>query len=474
MTLSAADWGALAGAIAGEVIGPGSPGYDVARRPAIARFHDVRPQAVVRCRTSEDVAEVISLARRSESDVAVRSGGHCFAGRSSTTGIVIDTSQMSAVSVAGGVATVGAGARLGVVGDALAGHGLAIPAGCGDDVGIAGLTLGGGLGILGRRHGLTCDSLLAARVALASGQVVDCDEGHEPELFWALRGAGGGNFGVVTSLTFRTLPAPAATIFRLAWPAPQAGRVIAAWQSWAPAAPGELAASLLLIAPADPSQPVTVTVAGAMVGSQADAELLLGELAARMGSDPAAASLSQLPYRAAKRHLTRTLPGIDLDPAPDSYIKSEFFAQPLPEQTITELVGLFEDGRTAGESRELDFTPWGGAYNRLPPHATAFAHRDALFLVKHALAVDTEVEAAQRAAARRWLTRSWQTVHRFGTGGVYPNFPDPELTDSARAYHGSNLGRLLRVKARYDPAGFFRFPQSLRPRQATTPAPSHQ
>jgi hypothetical protein len=189
------DWVALQGAIAGEVVRPGSPGYERARKPAIARFHDSRPEAVVFCASAGDVSEAIVAARRFGLAAVARSGGHCFAGTSSTAGMVIDVTPMRSVSVAGGVATTGAGARLGAVYEALDGEGLTIPAGCGPDVGIAGLTLGGGLGILGRRYGLTCDGLLAARVVRADGRVIECDGDHASDLFWALRGAGTGTFG---------------------------------------------------------------------------------------------------------------------------------------------------------------------------------------------------------------------------------------------------------------------------------------
>src|SRR6266540_5709486 len=287
MTPSAPDWDALRGTIAGEVILPGSPDYELARKPAIARFHDARPRAVVRCKTPEDVAATIALARRSGLPTAARSGGHCFAGRSSTSGVVIDVTPMRVVSVSDGVATVGAGARLGEVYDTLDEQDLTIPAGCGPDVGIAGLTLGGGLGILGRRYGLTCDHLLAAQVVLADGRVVVCDDHRDQELFWALRGAGGGNFGVVTSLSFSTVPAPAATSFHLVWPHTQAVAVIQAWQAWAPAGPDELAASLLLTASGDIDRPPVVNVFGAMLGGESDAVDLLDELVARAGTDPA-------------------------------------------------------------------------------------------------------------------------------------------------------------------------------------------
>jgi len=211
------DLAALAAAIEGNVITPGSPGYEAVRKPAMVRFENIRPAAIVLAATQADVAEAIAFARHFGLEIATRSGGHSVAGRSSTKGLLIDVTPMHSVSVAGGVATVGAGNRLGALYDALEEHGVTIPAGCGSSVGIAGLTLGGGIGMLGRKYGLTSDRLLGAEVVLADGRIVRCDEDAEEELFWALRGAGGGNFGVVTSLVFRTVPAPPTTVFHLAW-----------------------------------------------------------------------------------------------------------------------------------------------------------------------------------------------------------------------------------------------------------------
>jgi FAD/FMN-containing dehydrogenase len=290
MTHAAPDWGALQSAIAGNVVLPGSSDYESVRKPAIFLFQDVRPKAVVLCRTPTDVSETISFAIRYRLPTATRSGEHCFAGHPSTHGIVIDVSPMRSVSVSGGVATVGAGARLGDVYDSLDEHGLTIPAGCGPSVGIAGLTLGGGLGILGRKYGLTSDQLLTAQVVLADGRVVECDEHQDGELFWALRGAGGGNFGVVTSLTFNTIPSPDCTAFHLLWPHSGAAALIDAWQSWAPAAPDELAASLLMVASGDVDQPPLVNLFGAMIGTESDTEELLNVLVARVGTDPISAS----------------------------------------------------------------------------------------------------------------------------------------------------------------------------------------
>jgi FAD/FMN-containing dehydrogenase len=428
------------------VLRPGSPAYEQARKPAIARFHDVRPQAVARCETAGDVAETIAFARREGLPAVPRSGGHCFAGRSSTEGIVIDVSPMRAVFVSGGLATVGAGARLGEVYDSLDEHGLTIAAGCGPEVGIAGLTLGGGLGILGRTHGLTSDQLRMAQVVLADGRVIECDEQHDAELFWALRGAGGGNFGVVTSLVFRTLPAPEATSFHLAWPHTNAAAVVEAWQRWAPAARDELAASVLV-------KGGEAHLIGAMLGGESETVALLEEHVSRAGADPASASYRHASYRESKRQLAeigdKTGEGHE-DWHPFS--KSEFFRRPLPADAVATLVKHFYEDRPAGQSRELDFTPWGGAYNRVAADATAFAHRNELFLLKHAVVVDP---GAEREEARRWLARSWELVHPWGSGGVYPNFPDPDFEDWSEAYHGRNRERLLRVRASYDPDGFF-------------------
>jgi FAD/FMN-containing dehydrogenase len=367
------------------------------------------------------------------------------------------------------VATVGAGVRLGELYDTLAEHGLTIPAGCGPSVGIAGLTLGGGLGILGRKHGLTCDHLLGAQVVLADGRVVECDEHHDGELFWALRGAGGGHFGVVTSLVFRTLPAPAATVFQLTWPPAAAAAVVQAWQAWAPDAPDELDATLRLTADGDGERPPGVEVVGIVLDGEADAAELLGDLVGRVGVDPVAESRRHLPHRAAKRYLEglgsvedRERSGPEQPPQPSHlYTKSEFFRRPLAGGTVAALIEHLTQGLAAGQSREVDFLPWAGAYNRVPADATAFAHRSERFLVQHLVMIGADAAPAERGAARDWLARSWELVHPWGSGGVYPNFPDPDLQDWANAYHGTNYDRLRRVKAAYDPGRFFGFHQSL-------------
>ena len=295
--------------------------------------------------TDADVGNVIGFAKRFGLRTAVRSGGHCFAGRSSTDGVVIDVSPMRSVTVTDGAVTVGAGTRLGELYDALDRHGLTIAAGCGPTVGIAGLTLGGGLGILGRRYGLTCDQLRGARVVLADGRVVECDERRDEDLFWALRGAGGGTLGVVTSLDFATVPAPPGTGFHLVWPHSAAAAVIEAWQEWAPDAPDELAASLLVKAGSDADRPPVVNVFGAMLGAESTVDLL-DELVARAGQDPDVGRscvrvlprYQAIPGRPRRSDGWRRASRLATSQPGPVYSKSEFFRRPLPTGTIAALV----------------------------------------------------------------------------------------------------------------------------------------
>src|SRR5690242_11361978 len=303
------------------------------RDSAWAQFEGIAAEAVVPCTTAADVADAIMHARREGAELAARSGGHCFAGRSSTHGILIDLSEMRSVSVSDGLTTIEAGALLGDVYDHLDGHGLTIAAGACPSVGIAGLTLGGGLGILGRKHGLTCDQLVGARVVLADGRVVDCDEQREPDLFWALRGAGGGQFGIVTTFRFRAVPADDLTCFKLSWRYAEAASAIEKWQDWAPDARDELAASLLLTAGSDLAEPA-VTIFGAMLVTEAEAVETLDRAIVRLGADPVSTTIEQLPHRAAKTFLAEHPPGTEgsdsmMTGSPQMFAKSEFFRRPL-------------------------------------------------------------------------------------------------------------------------------------------------
>jgi FAD/FMN-containing dehydrogenase len=298
--------------------------------------------------------------------------------------------------------------------------------------------------------------------------VIDCDEHHEPDLFWALRGAGTGHFGVVTSLVFRPIPVPTvATTFHLEWPFADAASVAQAWMVWSPPAPEALSASMVVAATAEPEEAPTVEVFGTMLGAVSEARHQLESLTARLGSDPSSTFVEEMGYEDTLRYWAARA-GERLEtpraaPATRSIhaVKSEYFARPLPTEAIAAVLEGLAADRSRGQARELDFSPWGGAYVRIEPEATAFVHRDAAFWVKHGVDVPTDATANQQTVARDWVAASWASLQPWGTGDVFPNFADADLEDWGHAYYGSNYGRLVELKARYDPDNVFRFSQSL-------------
>jgi FAD/FMN-containing dehydrogenase len=429
----------------GELFTADSSGYDAIRRPVNLAYRDVRPRLVVLCRSVSDVVGAIAYATATGDRVAPRGGGHCFAGRSSTDGIVLDMSGLDGISVADdAVATIGAGGRLGQVYAALHAYDRTLPAGCGPTVGITGLTLGGGIGLLGRNHGLTCDRLVGAQVVLADGSVVDCDDDHEPDLFWALRGAGGGQFGVVTSLRFDTAPEPITTRIEARWSGDIAlEELVLAWQAWAPDAPDELTVNLTLVS--EPRAPVQATLFGACTRDDGSTRELLHEFIDGTGEAPTIELRSGLPYH----HLKSTFADPRDVPERALRIRSEFFSRSMGPRTLASLLTQLGEPRATGR-REITFTAMGGAYNRVAEDATAFAHRSERFLLEHIAEADDP-----------WVDGSWATAHADGSGRVYPNFPDPALDDWAVAYHAGNYPRLRAVKNAYDPHRLFDFPQAI-------------
>lgn len=471
MTLPQPDWEVLQRRLSGELLLPGAEEYEWARKPFITRFDEIRPQALAYCANARDVGEVLSFARRRGIPVAPRSGGHSLAGYSSTSGIVIDVSPLDFVGLAEGVVNVGAGARTGNVADRLFERGLAIPTGTCPSVGIAGLTLGGGIGILGRAYGLTLDRLVAAQVVLADGSVVDCSVDELADLFWGLRGAGAGNVGVVTSFAFDPLPAPTMTNFHLLWSDADAAAVIAAWQTWSPSGPDELSADLALAAPGDAKAEAAVEVFGAMIATEDETLDVLRELVQRAGVAPHSQDCQELSYAGTCAYQADVSVGYDqVEETPRRgrrlrqgyrFTKSQFFAEPLPPDAIAAFVETFGAQRREGEARSVGFAPWGGAYNRPPPQATAFAHRDQLFSIEHLVVVDPSASETAKTAAREWIRSSYDSVHPRASSAVYPCFTDPELEDPGRAYYGQNFQRLIEIKQTYDPDNIFRFEQSI-------------
>lgn len=469
MSEMSAEWDSLASRLVGSLVRADEAEFGSLRRTFTGGLAEVLPQAVVRCAAASDVAEAVKFARAHRLPVAVRSGGHSFADHCATDGLLIDLGLMDSVQPEGDIVTVGPGVRLGTLAQRLRPHGRAVSCGWHPLVGVGGVVLGGGFGVLSRRYGLGCDQLLAAQVVLADGTTVWVDEDREPDLFWALRGAGWAGFGVVTALVLRTFPAQRLTHFVHRWPWSEAAALIDAWQRWAPHAPEYLNMEVA-IQSLDPAADPQVTMFGAALGRTADVRALLEEFITSVDPGQELDELTELsPAAASTRHTYAGRQEMEQPhPAPPPGIrpfmrrmKSEFFNELMPVEAITSLLETFAADRVSGQYRELEFIPWGGAIGKVDPAATAFVHRHDLFQIGHHAIVSNRADDDERLAAHDWVDRSWRCVHPWAAGRVYPNYPDADLADWARAYFGDNLPRLARVRADYDPDDVFRFAQSV-------------
>lgn len=472
MELTSAQIDRLARHVRGEVVRPDQPEYASALKWFIGRLEEVRPAAVVRCADVADVVATLAFVRDAGVPFAVRSGFHSFADYSTSEGLVLDLRRMDEVRLdpAAARVTVGSGTFVGPLATQLAPSGLVVPIGWSEYVGVAGASMGGGFGPLTRYYGLGCDHLRAAEVVLADGRVVRADERAHADLLWALRGAGAGNFGVVTSLVFQAHPAVPGVDFSAWWRVEDAAAVIDAWQRWAPTAPDEINAELVLQSPPDLSQSARVVLFGVAVGCTVDAVRgMLADVAAQAGCTPRAQSLVAVPADVLPVRVTYA--GMRVGHAPMGgrppeitpgvrFVRSDFFNAPMPAAAVDELVDWFTRDRIEGQLRELEFIPWGGAYARVRPDETAFVHRAARFLLEHTV---QSFEPELAPASYAWVTGSRGIVQPFGNGHVYQNYPDRDLTDWAWAYYGDNLPRLQAVKAAYDPENLFSYEQSIPP-----------
>ncbi len=444
----------LRAAVAGRVLAPGDPGYEDARIVADGSV-DARPAAIVQVADAADVAAVIAAARATGLELAVRSGGHGAAGIGTVEGgIVADLRGLTGleIDVAGRTAWAGTGLSAGAMTRALAGHGLAVGFGDTGSVGIGGITLGGGVGYLVRKHGLTIDSLLAAEVVTASGELVTADEDHHPDLFWAIRG-GGGNFGVATRFRFRlhelggvtggllVLPATAATVAGFIAAAEDASDDVSAIVNVLPAPP-------LPFLPAQAHGQVVILASLVHAGRPDDAPAAIAPFRAlatpladmvRPMSYPDIYPPEDASYRPTAVARTLFLDGVDRDAA----------------ATIVERLRQSDAAMRAVQLRVL-----GGAMARVPAEATAFAHRTSRIMANVASFYSGAEDRAARAA---WVDELAGAL-RGRDQGAYVGFIGDEGPERVRAaYPGETWDRLTSIKRRYDPGNVFRRNQNIPP-----------
>jgi FAD/FMN-containing dehydrogenase len=452
------DWAALRARLPGGLVLPGEPGYDTASHAYNTLFDGHRPAAVATCTRPEDVQACVDVAHKARIPIAARSGGHSYAGYCTPDGgLVADLGKLSSVTVhPDGTAEVGAGTKLIDVYAGLAAAGRCLPAGSCATVGIGGLTLGGGIGVLARKFGLTCDRMVSARVITADAQLRTASAESEPDLFWALRGGGGGNLGIVTSFTFATEPAPDVTVFSLRFPAGAAANVVGAWQQWIAGAPDELWSLCGVTA----GSPPTSRVIGCFVGSATALNSLLDNLLAKTSARPSARFVQGKGFLDAMRYFAgcseRTVAQCHPDTGGGQLARNGFVATGLmlPAATDPARLASTVDGRPA---MDLLIDSWGGAISRIAPTATAFAHRTALASIQ----IYLNTTPATQAEASQTLAEVRDAITQLTGPRAYLNYIDPTLPNWATAYYGDNLSRLQQTAHKYDPDAVFAFAQGL-------------
>jgi FAD binding domain/Berberine and berberine like len=444
--------------VRGEIIRPEDDRYDEARAIHNAGT-DKHPALVVRSRDVADVISVVNFARSSGLPLAVRGGGHNPAGFSSVDdGIVLDLSKMRGIKVdpIARTATVQGGCTWGDVDHATHAFGLAAPGGVVSTTGVGGLTLGGGTGHLTRSCGLTVDNLLEADVVLAEGTFVTANDQQNDDLFWALRG-GGGNFGVVTSLTFRLHSVDMVVAGPMLWPLDQAAEALRMYEQLLAGAPDELTGIFaFLVVPPGPPFPEDLhlkTVCGIVwcyTGPREGADDVLAP--ARALGPPVFELVGPMPHPI----LQSMFDGI-AGPGMHNYWRGDF----LRELTAEAIVRHVEYGSTVPNVFSgVHLYPVDGVAGRVAPDATAWNYRDARW-AEVIFAADPA--PASFDSLKDWVVESWDLLHPFSMGGGYVNFLVEEGQERVQASYRDNYVRLAELKARYDPTNLFRLNQNIEP-----------
>ena len=451
----------LAQAMRGHVFTRGSPGFSAVSKVYNERFDGVVPQSVARPIDAADVAAAVQWCVAKGVPLRARSGGHSYAGYSTLSGgVVLDLSNMRSISVnrRARTATVGAGAQLIDVYAGLAAQGATIPAGSCPSVGVSGVTLGGGMGLAARAFGMTLDNVVGLKVVTADGRIRTVNKQSNPDLFWALRGGGGGNFGVVTQFTFNVHPLPSsAAYFNVTWPWSSASDAIEAWQAWAPHTTGKITSIFHINAGGGNS----VTANGQYLGPASALRGLLGPLLSVPGASLASAfdsgylelqkllaGCSTISFTAC--HTVGTRPGGTLQRA-SFQAKSDYISKPLPAAARSVLINAAEVRNGLPGSGAFLFDAYGGAINHVSPTATAFVHRNELFCIQY----------LSYNGGGSWLANAHAAMRPYVSGQAYQNYIDAGLSGWQQAYYGRNYARLKSIRRSVDPHHFFNFPQAI-------------
>ena len=458
MTETKIDADGLAARLRGALVRPGDPDYDEARNLYNAMI-DKRPALIARVADVDDVVAAVSFGRESGLEVAIRGGGHNGAGLASVDGgLVLDLSALNGVKVdpEARTVTIAGGALLRDVDAATGAHGLATPAGIISSTGAGGLMLGGGVGHLTRRAGLSIDNIVGAQVVLADGSVVEADETTHPDLFWAIRG-GGGNFGVVASITARLHPVGDVVGGPMFWDLERAGDILRWYREFILDAPEELGGFFAFLsvppAPPFPDELHLLKVAAVIwcwTGPAEQAAEVLAEARAQPGL--LLDSVQPVPFAALQGAFDPVYPAGD-----QWYWRGDFVTE-ISDAAI-ERHQEFATALPTWKST-MHLYPTSGAPQRVGPADTPWAYRDANWA---AVFAGVDPDPANAEAIRTWTVDYFEALHPYSAGASYVNFLGEEGQKRVRATYGDNYSRLARIKAQYDPQNLFHVNQNIRP-----------
>jgi FAD/FMN-containing dehydrogenase len=449
----------------GRILEGGEVGYLELAVPTAQRYGST-PKIVAECASTTDVRRAYAFARDNEMPFAVRGGGHNYAGFSTTDGLLISTRGLDEIKVDARKQTVtlGAGVLLGPAIEHLESTGLAIPTGRCNGVGVAGLTLGGGWGFGARLHGLTADSLISTEIVTPDGRMVTASEEENPDLFWALRGGGGGNFGINTSFTFRAFEVPQiVTVFQLVWMDQGVIPDVAhALMELAAEAPREFTVEPVTsplynyaIPGRNPTNPVKLTATGQFTGSRKELREIVEPLLKK--HPPIGQDVIETDFWKAHRYLA------DATPLGWFSVHSGFVTAAVSREAVGEIIdwaSRWPVGSIIPDSN-WGFFSFGGAVGDVAPDETAFVHRDAELMFKLETSWANSDSTADTGLANEWLADFYEVVRPMTNDTAYVNFCNRDLDGWARAYYGTNLERLVSVKQKWDPDDSFRFEQSI-------------
>lgn len=447
-------WEELAQSLDGELLKPSSYDFKKKASPWALQYSNKFPQGIAVCINDNDISKCILWAKKHKIPFVARSGGHSYGGYSTTTGLIIDVSSMTEIEFNPSTKriTASAGVRNKHVFAAGEANNIAITHGRCFEVGLAGLVLGGGIGFDMRKNGYTCDKLVETKVILQDGTQITCNETENSDLFWACRGAGGGNYGIHTSFTFDTFETGYITTYEIKW-TENIKEIFAAIQSIIKTAPNTLGLKVSITATRQfDKNAFSLLLLGQYAGPENELRDIFSSI---LGFPASISNIKYVPYWTGQEEISEEgLPEY-------THERSRFSKGEISENTYERIIDNLEKWPGSSKAATWKFFLLGGEIDKISPTEMAFVHRGYSMLTSAVIEWDKSDSDAVVAQNEKWLDDFHNEMEAYTSSFCYQNFIDPSQKNYLNAYYGENLTKLQEVKRKYDPENLFRYPQSI-------------